>query len=109
MAKQDFPVGTLSRLRNNTGINFSKAPTAPTEEESPLKKAVAAFALENSCDIRAAKKKIRCFYHYKLVLWMLFRSTHGIDVSYSTFCRYWPENIVKPKIEDFGPLNIVVA
>ena len=65
MAKQDFPVGTLSRLRNNTGINFSKAPTAPTEKESPLKKAVAAFVLENSFDIRAAKKKIRCFYHYK--------------------------------------------
>ena len=34
-----------------TILGSSKAPTAPTEEESPIKKAIAAFALENSCEV----------------------------------------------------------
>ena len=26
----------------------------------------------------------------------------GFDVSYSQLRKYWPENIIEPKIEDFG-------
>ena len=33
---------------------------------------------------------------------MHFKSSESSDISYSQFCRYWPNNIVKPKIEDFG-------
>ena len=31
-----------------------------------------------------------------------FKSMESCDVSYSQFCCYWPKNIVKPKIEDYG-------
>ena len=105
MAKNDFPVGTILRLRDNTGINFSKHPAPTNVEESPLNKSVVAFAVENSCevpDMRATKKGLRYFYSYKYVLWMHFKSSESSDISYSQFCRYWPNNIVKPKIEDFG-------
>ena len=44
MAKDDFPAGTLLRLRENTAIKFSKSPIANNEEESALKKAVTCFA-----------------------------------------------------------------
>ena len=50
------------------------------EEESELKKAVAAFALENSCEVpdtRAAKKGLRYFYNYKFVLWIQYKSNQG--------------------------------
>ena len=104
MAKIDFSPGTISRLRNNTGINFSNPVTIPSEEESTLKKTVVSFAVDNSCevpDMRASKKGLRHFYSYKYVLWMQFKSS-GSDISYSQICRYWPANIIKPKIEDFG-------
>ena len=105
MAKNDFPMGTMSRLRTNTGINFSNPPIASDCEDSPLKKAIGTFAFENSCevpDIKAAKKGLRYFYCYKYVLWIQFKSAQVSEVSYSQFCRYWPKNIIKPKIEDFG-------
>ena len=105
MARDEFPAGTISRLRENTGINFSKSPITINEEESLLKKSVASFAVENSCEVpdtRAAKKGLRYFYNYKFVLWMQYKSGQGSDLSYSTFCKYWPPNIIKPKIEDFG-------
>ena len=105
MARSSFSLGTLSRIRNNTGINFSKPQTAPNGEESPLKKEVYTFAMENSCevpDMRAAKKGKRYFYSYKYVLWIQFKSSQASDISYSHFCRYWPANIIKPKIEDLG-------
>ena len=105
IAKDEFPRGTLLRIRNNTGLNFSKPPNVSSEEASELEKAIKHFANDNSCevpDMKAAKKGKRYFFCYKLVLWEQFRSESGSDVSYSHFCRFWPENIVKPKIEDYG-------
>ena len=112
MARDDFPVGTLSRLRENTSINFSKSPIAMNEEESELKKSVTSFAVENSCEVpdtRAARKGLRYFYNYKFVLWIQYKSNQGSDLSYSTFCKYWPTYIQKPKIEDFGTCKCQVC
>ena len=105
MAKDELEVGTLYRLRQNTGINFNKSATVSTPEDSNLKLRVVAFAHNNSCevpDMRAAKKGLRYYFSYKYVLWMMFKSTESSDVSYSQFCCYWPKNCVKPEIEDYG-------
>ena len=105
MAKDDIEVGTLYRLRQNTGINFNKSASVSTPEDSDLKKAIITFAVENSCevpDMRAAKKGRRYYRSYKYVLWMQFKSSMSSDVSYSQFCSYWPQNIIKPKVEDWG-------
>ena len=105
MAKDEMMVGTLFRLRQNTGINFNKSASVSTPEDSDLKKAISAFAMENSCevpDMRAAKKGRRYYFCYKYVLWMQFKSSSSSNVSYSQFCSYWPQNVVKPKIQDWG-------
>ena len=105
LAKDEFPRGSLIRIRNNTGLNFSKPPNVQSTEASELEKAIKLFAIENSCevpDMKAAKKGKRYFFCYKLVLWMQFKSENGSDVSYSHFCRFWPDNVVKPRIEDYG-------
>ena len=110
LAKDEFESGVLSRIRENTGINFSKLPTLFNDEDSELKKTIHCFANENSSevpDMKAARKGIRYFYSYKTVLWTQFLSSSGLDVSYSQFCRYWPENIIKPKIEDFGSCKCI--
>lgn len=109
LAREEFPKGTLSRIRNNTGLNLSKSPTASTTEDTALSKAVKHFAMENSSevpDMKAAKKGIRYFYCYKYVLWIQFKSSQQ-DISYSQFCSYWPQNIIKPKIEDFGSCKCI--
>ena len=101
LAKDEFESGVLRRIRDNTGINFSKSQTLFNGENSDLKKAIHDFAFENSSDVpdmKAAKKGIRYFYSYKTVLWTQFVSSSGFNVSYSQFCRYWPETIIKPKI-----------
>lgn len=108
-AREEFPKGTLSRIRNNTGLNLSKLPTATSTEDTALSKAVKDFAMENSSevpDMKAAKKGTRYFYCYKYVLWIQFTSSHQ-DISYSQFCSYWPQNIIKPKIEDFGSCKCI--
>ena len=110
LAKEEFETGTLRRIRENTGLNFSKSPTLVSEECSGLEKSVQEFAFENSSevpDMKAAKKGIRYFYCYKTVLWIQFLSSSGLEISYSQFCRYWPEKIVKPKIEDFGSCKCI--
>ena len=110
LAKAEFPVGTLSRIRDNTGLNFSKSPIFSSNEGTALKKAVEAFAKENSCevpDMKAARKGQRYFFCYKYVLWMQFESSLGLEISYSQFCRYWPPNIVKPRIEDIGSCKCI--
>ena len=110
LAKDEFESGVLRRIRENTGINFSKSPTLFNDESSDLKKAIHDFAFENSSDVpdmKAAKKGIRYFYSYKTVIWIQFVSSSGFNVSYSQFCRYWPETIIKPKIEDFGSCKCI--
>ena len=100
----------IKRIRENTGINLSKSPTMSNEESSPLQKSVEEFAMENSSevpDMKAAKKGLRYFYCYKTVLWVQFQSSSGVEISYSQFCRYWPDTIIKPKSEDYGSCKCI--
>ena len=48
LAKDEFPRGSLIRIRNNTGLNFSKPPNVQSTEASELEKAIKLFAIENS-------------------------------------------------------------
>ena len=69
-------VGTLYRLRQNTGINFNKSASVSTPEDSDLKKAISAFAIENSCevpDMRAAKQGKRYYFCYKSYAVQVFK------------------------------------
>ena len=112
MSKDELPTGTLSRLREHTQINFSNSPKAVKNIDNDLKISISSFAHENSSevpDVKAAKKSIRYFYNYKCVLWMQYQSSHGSDLSYSTFCKYWPPNIVKPRVEDYGTCRCQVC
>ena len=60
-------------------------------------------------DMKHVKKGTRYYSCYKTVLHSQFVLTHDKDISYSTFCANWPQNIVKPRIEDFGTCKCVVC
>ena len=65
-ASPDLEKGTNSRLRKNTGINFS-IPTANTEEEeSELKKTIVKFAEENTIEV-PDKRKVEKGVRYRVV------------------------------------------
>ena len=109
----DLPRGTISRLRSATGINFSNPVAIEHGEVSELKKAVEKFAFENSNevpDMRKEKKQIRYYFNYLICLHTAFLSENpDKDISYAVFCSYWPKNIIKPKIEDYGTCKCEVC
>ena len=49
LAKEEFETGTLRRIRENTGLNFSKSPTLVSEECSGLKKSVLPLKIVQKC------------------------------------------------------------
>ena len=102
----DMPRGTVSRLRVSTGINFSNGLNVERNGTTELKQDVELFAIENSCevpDMRKEKKKIRYYYNYLICLHASFlQENPSKEISYAVFCSYWPKNVIKPKIEDFG-------
>jgi hypothetical protein len=112
-AMPDLPRGTISRLRSATGINFSNPVAIEHGEVSELKKAVEKFAFENSNevpDMRKEKKQIRYYFNYLICLHTAFLSENpDKDISYAVFCSYWPKNIIKPKIEDYGTCKCEVC
>ena len=54
--KPQLQKGTLSRLRKNTGINFSNLTANPSDEVTELKKKVIEFAERNTIDVPDKKK-----------------------------------------------------
>ena len=54
--KPQLQKGTLSRLRKNTGINFSNLTANPSDEVTELKKKVIEFAEKNRIDVPDKKK-----------------------------------------------------
>ena len=101
-----IPKGNTLRLLRNTGINFSKKLPQHEEDKSALKKKIEDFAKENSSempDMRNQKKSIRYRHHYLTTLHEDFKHINpDIEISYSTFSSYWPQNVVKPKPGDYA-------
>ena len=97
--------GTISRLRKNTGINFS-IPTANSKDETTeLKKYIINFAEENTIPVPDKKKYmrgIRFRMATKLSLFNTFETQHPNVCSYQTFCQYWPSLYIKPCPSEFG-------
>ena len=108
VAKEELPDGTLTNLRNHTGINFSNplAPTNASRGTGELKLKVEKFAHENSFvvpDKKLAKKKVRYMRHMKTVLYHQFLLENPtVECHYSTFCAHFPAHIVKPGINSQG-------
>ena len=103
--RANFPVGTNRRLRENIGLNLSNPNTVPTAEQNNLMKAVREFALEQSMEVpdkRRAAKGVRYRVHFLSVLHQWFMVGGGPSLAYSTFCEYWPTNIVRPGVADWG-------
>jgi hypothetical protein len=109
--KGRLPEGTLSRLRENVGVNFSKSPNLANLQVPKIADDIRVFAELNSCDVPDAKANpadpdkpsVRYANHYRTVLYETFLADHpDQDCSYSTFCRYWPTYVVKPRLEDRG-------
>ena len=102
----DLRKGTVSRLRKSTGINFSNFLVVDNPEVSNLKKAIEEFAVTNSCvvpDMRKEKRNIRYYHNYLICLHAMFLQENPLtEVSYSSFCSYWPKKVIKPNIEDYA-------
>ena len=104
MAKPEFPPGTNEMLRQKIGVNLSNTWRPLSREESELSKAVKQYAMDNSDpvpDTRKAAKGIRHYHNYRCVLFWHFLAETEMSCSYSSFCRLWPPNIIKPKMDDY--------
>ena len=104
MAKPEFPPGTNEMLRQKIGVNLSNTWRPVSREESELSKAVKQYAMDNSDpvpDTRKAAKGIRHYHNYRCVLFWHFLAETELSCSYSSFCRLWPANIIKPKMDDY--------
>jgi hypothetical protein len=111
--KKGFVPGTLGRLRDCTGVNFSQIPTPTNPALSALAKKVEEFSILNSSEIPDMKANKSVFSssnapnkrfanHHLTVLHSQFDIDHpDLTVSYSQFCHYWPSYIIKPKASDF--------
>ena len=103
--KPQLEKGTLSRLRKNTGINFSNLTANPSDEVTELKKKVIEFAERNTIDV-PDKKKYSKGARFRttslLCLYNSFQAEHPDDCSYQTFAKYWPVKYVKPCPSEFG-------
>ena len=97
--------GTVSRLKRNIGINFSKALPENREEISDLKQKVVKFAENNTIDVpdkKKYKRGIRFRTASLLCLYNLFETEYPNSCTYQTFCKYWPAQFVKPCASEFG-------
>ena len=101
LAKEHFPPGVNERLRETIGVNISKRIVVPNTEETELKRAVKRFAFDNSSEVPDERKSGKRHYHaYKTTLFFHFLTTQHHDCNYSTFCKYWPTNVVKPSVAE---------
>ena len=105
--KDKFPEGTLSRLRRSVGVNFSKPPAETQLKIPPVADKIRDFANLNSSEmpdkkshqITSVKPDLRFAIHHLTVLHDQYQIDNPDDnVSYRTFCRWWPSNIIKPDL-----------
>lgn len=97
--------GTISRLRKQTGINFSNLVENKTEDMSEIKKKIVEFARENTMEVpdkRKAEKGVRYRNASLQCLFDNFETQFPNLCTYQTFCKYWPVKYTKPKPSEWG-------
>ena len=96
------------------GVNFSQAIPVQNLELPEVADRVKKFAYENSSELpdyqanqattstsKPQKPDERYQNHHRSVLHDAFNSDNpGKEVSYSTFLRWWPTNVLKPNLND---------
>ena len=117
-SKEDLPKGTFLKARNLLGVNFHRALKAKEKEEPRLSKIVKEFAERNSDEVPYTKTctnninqpNKRFALHFKVVLYECFQSEYPDEkCSYSTFCMYWPQHIVRPNLDNRGTCKCEVC
>ena len=108
--KKEFQPGRVSKLRKATGINFSRPPADASSKLPELAVKIREFAHLNSNEVpdmkanafKGDKPSLRTAIHHLTVLHFTFNVDHPIhQCSYTTFCRHWPANIIKPTLRDY--------
>ena len=105
VAAPEMDNGTITRLRKNTGINFSNLTANQKEVETELKEKVLEFSERNTTvvpDKKKYAKGVRFRMSSLLCLFNTFETEHPNICSYQTFCKYWPAHYVKPRASEFG-------
>ena len=117
-AREDLPKGSFLKARNLLGVNFHQALKSKEKEEPKLVKLVRDFAERNSdevpytknCFNNLNKANKRLALHFKVVLYECFLSENPEqNCSYSTFCQYWPQHIVRPNLDNRGTCKCEVC
>lgn len=110
--KPQLQRGTLNRIRQNTGINFSILTVSKDDDESELKKKITEFAKRNTIDVPDKKKFIKGVRYRTTSLLCLFNSfqtENPEECIYQTFVKYWPVNYVKPSPSEFGTCLCIIC
>ena len=101
----ELDTGTISRLRTNTGINFSNPLPDNKETMSELKLKIIEFAENNTIQVPDKKKYAKGIKYRTsslLCLFNTFESQNPNICTYQTFAKYWPALFVKPSPSEFG-------
>ena len=108
--KKEFQPGRISKLRKATGINFSRPPAESSLKLPLLAVKIREFAHLNSNEVpdmkantaKGDKPSLRTAIHHLTVLHFTFNVDNPEhQCSYTTFCRHWPANIIKPTLRDY--------
>ena len=111
-ASPEIERGTITRLRKNTGLNFSNPPSKNEQVKSETKLRIEAFAEQNTIQV-PDKKKVSRGIRYRtsslLSLYEAFECQNPNMCTYATFCKYWPRNFIKPKASDLGTCLCIIC
>ena len=104
--------GTISRLRKQTGMNFSNLTENNVEEMSEIKHKIVEFAKENTIEVPDKRKSEKGIRYRSASLQCLF-DNFEIQLpnicTYQTFCRYWPSKYIKPKPSEWGTCLCIIC
>ena len=115
--RASFKPGRITKLRRSTGINFSRAPTEAKMMPTPLAEKIREFAEDNSKEMPDTKANKpegskepdrRSALHHLSVLHYSYLMDHPENqCSYTSFCRNWPSNVIKPSLSDYTSCHCI--
>lgn len=113
--KENLPLGSISKLKE-IGINLSSNYIPSSNTPSTLQKEIAEFLCQDDVSKQAPDKKkqlhgkqIRYLLNHLSTLHQRFVAETGNICHYSTFTRYVPEYVMKPKASDWGTCLCVIC